>query len=104
GRALSRPGPHGQVPCRLDLPAGVTGPALLVYAHGGGFMQGSLPNWDHLMRELVRQSGVAALSVDYQLSPEVKFPVAFDEMVAMTRLAIREGAGFGVDPGRIAVG
>src|SRR4029077_2912029 len=70
----------------------------------GGFMQGSLPSWDHLMRELVRQSGVAALSVDYQLSPEVKFPVAFDEMVAMTRLAIREGAGFGIDPSRIAVG
>jgi len=79
-------------------------PPLLVYAHGGGFMQGSLDSWDHFLRDLVRQSGIAALSVDYQLSPEVKFPVAFDEMVAMTRLAIREGAGFGIDPSRIAVG
>ncbi|HEX3535235.1 MAG TPA: alpha/beta hydrolase fold domain-containing protein [Stellaceae bacterium] len=103
-RDLSLPGPHGQVPCRLYMPDGVTRPPLLVYAHGGGFMQGSLTSWDHLMRELVRQSGVAALSVDYQLSPEVKFPVAFDEMVAMTRLAIREGSGFGIDPSRIALG
>ena len=103
-RDLSLPGPHGQMPCRLYVPDGVTRPPLLVYAHGGGFMQGSLDSWDHFLRELVRESGVAALSVDYQLSPEVKFPVAFEEMVAVTRLAIREGSGFGIDPGRIAVG
>jgi len=103
-RDLSLPGPHGQVPCRLYLPDGVERPPLLVYAHGGGFMQGSIPSWDHFLRDLVRQSGVAALSVDYQLSPEVKFPVAFDEMVAITRLMAREGAGLGIDPGRLAVG
>jgi acetyl esterase len=103
-RDLSLPGPHAQVPCRLYLPDDVERPPLLVYAHGGGFMQGSIPSWDHFLRELVRQSGVAALSVDYQLSPEAKFPVAFEEMVAMTRLAAREGAGFGIDPTRLAVG
>jgi acetyl esterase len=101
---LSLPGPHGQVPCRLYLPDGAERPPLLVYAHGGGFMQGSIPSWDHFLRDLVRQSGVAALSVDYQLSPEVKFPVAFDEMVAMARLMTREGAGLGIDPGRLALG
>jgi acetyl esterase len=103
-RDLSLPGPHGQVPCRLYLPDGVARPPLLVYAHGGGFMQGSLPSWDHVLRELVRQSGVAALSVDYKLSPEAKFPIAYEEMVAITRLAAREGAGLGIDPSRIAVG
>jgi acetyl esterase len=101
---LSLPGPHGQVPCRLYLPDGAERPPLLVYAHGGGFMQGSIPSWDCFLRDLVRQSGVAALSVDYQLSPEVKFPVAFDEMVAMTRLMAREGDGLGIDPSRLAVG
>ena len=103
-RDLSLPGPHGQVPCRLYMPDNAARPPLMVYAHGGGFMQGSIPSWDHFLRDLVRQSGVAALSVDYKLSPEVKFPVAFEEMVAMTRLAMREGAGFGIDPSRIAVG
>ena len=103
-RDLSLPGPHGQVPCRLYLPDDAERPPLLVYAHGGGFMQGSIPSWDHFLRDLVRQSGVAALSVDYQLSPEVKFPVAFDETVAITRLMAREGAGLGIDPGRLAVG
>jgi acetyl esterase len=101
---LSLPGPHGQVPCRLYLPDNAEKPALIVYAHGGGFMQGSLPSWDAMLRELVRQSGVAALSVDYKLSPEHRFPVAFEEMVAMVRLAAREGAEFGIDPTRLAVG
>src|SRR5256885_12912829 len=101
---LALPGPHGQVPCRLYLPDDAERPPLLVYAHGGGFMQGSIPSWDHFLRDLVRQSRVAALSVDYQLSPEVKFPVAFDETVAITKLMPREGAGPGTDPGRLALG
>ena len=103
-RDLTLPGPHGQVPCRLYLPDDAERPPLLVYAHGGGFMQGSLPSWDAMLRELVRQSGVAALSVDYKLSPEHRFPKAFEEMVAVTRLAAREGAGLGIDPTRLAVG
>src|SRR5215468_4162097 len=103
-RDLSLPGPHGQVPCRLYLPDNAEKPPLIVYAHGGGFMQGSLPSWDAMLRELVRQSGVAALSVDYRLSPEHRFPVAFEEIVAMVRLAAREGAGFGIDPAQLAVG
>jgi acetyl esterase len=103
-RDLALPGPHGQVPCRLYLPDRAEKPPLMIYAHGGGFMQGSLPSWDAMLRELVRQSGVAALSVDYRLSPEHRFPVAFDEMAAMVRLAAREGAGFGIDPTRLAVG
>ena len=103
-RDLSLPGPHGQVPCRLYLPDGVERPPLLVYAHGGGFVQGSLPSWDAMLRELVRQSSVAALSVDYRLAPEHHFPVAFEEIVAMIRLAAREGTDLGIDPTRLAVG
>src|SRR5438132_6957422 len=103
-RDLSLPGPHGQVPCRLYLPDDAERPPLLLYAHGGGFVQGSIPSWDHFLRDLVRQSGVAALSVDYRLAPEHRFPVAFDEMLAMIRLAAREGRGLGIDPSRLAVG
>ncbi|MGE5268265.1 MAG: alpha/beta hydrolase [Thiohalocapsa sp.] len=103
-RDLSLPGPAGQVPCRLYMPDGAARPPLVVYAHGGAFVQGSLPSWDHFLRELVRQSGVAALSVDYRLAPEHRFPAAFDDMAAVTRLMAREGAGLGIDATRIAVG
>jgi acetyl esterase len=103
-RDLTLPGPHGQVPCRLYLPDNIERPPLLIYAHGGGFMQGGIPSWDAMLRDLVRQSGVAVLSVDYRLSPEHRFPVAFDEMVAIVRLAAREGADFGIERTRLAVG
>src|SRR5215470_18377415 len=103
-RDVALPGPYGQVPCRLYLPDNADKPPLMIYAHGGGFMQGSLASWDAMLRELVRQSGVAVLSVDYKLSPEHRFPLAFDEIVAMIRLAAREGAGLGIDPTRLAVG
>ena len=103
-RDLLLPGPHGQVPCRLYMPNDIGRPGLIVYAHGGAFVQGSLPSWDHFLRDLVRLSGVAALSVDYRLAPEHRFPASFDDVAAITRLAAREGAGFGIDPTRLAVG
>jgi acetyl esterase len=103
-RELSLPGPYGQVPCRLYLPDETLHPPLMVYAHGGGFMQGSLNSWDAMLRALVRQSGVAALSVDYKLAPEHRFPKAFEEMAAITRLVAREGSDLGIDPGRLALG
>ncbi|HTQ33847.1 MAG TPA: alpha/beta hydrolase fold domain-containing protein [Stellaceae bacterium] len=103
-RDVMLPGPHGDVPCRFYYPEGIVSPACLVYMHGGGFMQGSLNSWDHFLRDLVRQSGVAVMSVDYRLSPEYKFPVAFDETVAMVRLMAKSGADQGIDPRRLAVG
>jgi acetyl esterase len=98
------PGPHGDVPSRFYYPEGIEKPACLIYLHGGGFMQGSLNAWDHFLRDLVRQSGVAVMSVDYRLSPEVKFPVAFEETVAMIRLMASKSAKQGIDPRRLAVG
>ena len=103
-RDVMLPGPHGDVPCRFYYPEGVVRPACLIYMHGGGFMQGSLNSWDHFLRDVVRQSGVAVMSVDYRLSPEHKFPVALDETVAIVRLMARDGGSRGIDPTRLAVG
>ena len=61
-RHLSLPGPGGQVPCRLYMPDDAERPPLMVYAHGGAFVQGSLTSWDHFVRDIVRQSGVAVPS------------------------------------------
>src|SRR5271167_1218895 len=59
-RDLSLPGPHGQVPCRLYLPDDAERPPLMIYAHGGGFVQGSLPSWD-AMRCCASSSATAGL-------------------------------------------
>ena len=103
-RDVAIPRDGGVVPCRLYLPDGVERPPLIIYAHGGSFALGSLNAWDGMLRELVRASGVAALSVDYRLAPEHRFPAAFDDMIAVVRYAAREGAALGIEGTRLAIG
>jgi acetyl esterase len=104
-RDVAVPGPAGEIPCRLYLPDNAAAqPPLLVYAHGGSFIIGRARGWDGMLRALVRASGVAALSVDYRLAPEHKFPAGFDDMLAVMRHVARDGAALGIDPARIAAG
>ncbi len=80
------------------------GAPVLVYAHGGSFTVGSLNAWDAMLRDLVRDSGVAALHVDYRMVPEHRFPAAHDDMLAAARWVQAHGAELGVDPTRMALG
>jgi len=77
---------------------------VLVYAHGGSFALGTLPAWHQVLRDLVRRSGVAVLSVDYRLAPEHRFPAGFNDMLAAIRHVAYHGATMGVDPARVAAG
>jgi acetyl esterase/lipase len=82
---------------------GVSTPAL-VYLHGGGWTLFSLETHDRLMREYAARAGISVVGVDYALSPEVKYPVALDQVVAVARVLMERGADFGVDSQRIALG
>ncbi|MBC3361476.1 alpha/beta hydrolase fold domain-containing protein [Pseudomonas sp. SWRI154] len=79
------------VPCKLYWPEGDETPCLMFYCHGGGFRHGSLAGWDAPLRQLVRDSGLAVLSIDYALSPEYRFPVAFNEVLAIVSRVIKLG-------------
>lgn len=92
------------IPCRLYPPEGIERPPVLVYAHGGSFALGTLPAWHQMLRDLVRRSGVAVLSVDYRLAPEHRFPAGFDDMLAAIRHVAHHGETMGVDPARVAAG
>ncbi|MBV4496009.1 alpha/beta hydrolase [Pseudomonas sp. SWRI12] len=80
------------VACKLYWPEGDETPCLMFYCHGGGFRHGSLAGWDAPLRQLVRDSGLAVLSIDYALSPEYRFPVAFNEVVSIVSRVIKLGA------------
>ncbi|WLH03494.1 alpha/beta hydrolase fold domain-containing protein [Pseudomonas beijingensis] len=80
------------VPCKLYWPEGDETPCLMFYCHGGGFRHGSLAGWDAPLRQWVRDSGLAVLSIDYALSPEYRFPVAFNEVVSIISRVIKLGA------------
>ena len=103
-RDIAVPATHGSIPCRLYLPDHAERPPLLVYAHGGSFALGTLAAWDQMLRDLVRHSGVAVLSVDYRLAPEHRFPTACDDMLAVVRHVARRGSELDIDPARLAAG
>lgn len=96
--------PYGLVRIRLyDPQPGQAKPAL-IYLHGGGWTFFSLDTHDRLMREYCARTGFVVIGVDYALSPEAKFPVALEQIVAACRFAATHGREIGVDQHRIAIG
>jgi acetyl esterase len=106
-RALTAPGPHGDIPLRLYRGAGTKGrdnrPAL-VYFHGGGWVIGDLESHDGVCRHLANSSRSVVVSVDYRLAPEHRFPAAVDDSAAATRWVIEQANKLGIDANRVAVG
>jgi acetyl esterase len=76
----------------------------LIYLHGGGWTLFSLDTHDRVMREYAARAGLMVVGVDYALSPEAKYPVALEQVVAVARFLRERGAELGVDPQRIAIG
>ncbi len=52
---------------------------LLVYFHGGGWVIGSLADYEVLARKLCAETGCAVLLPDYRLAPEHPFPAGPDD-------------------------
>ena len=104
-RALSAPGPLGDIPLRLYRPAGAGERAPgLVYYHGGGWLLGSLDSHDVVCRRFANAAGCVVVSVDYRMAPEHPFPAAVDDCAEATRFVSARAASLGIDPARIAVG
>jgi acetyl esterase len=76
------------VPVRLYSPSADDEPATVVYAHGGGWVIGSLHTHDGLCRALANRSGCRIAAVDYRLAPEHRFPAAVEDMWTVTRWAL----------------
>lgn len=98
-------GPDGPLPARLYVPreAPPRGP-LLVYFHGGGWVQGSIASHDRACALLAHLSGVRLLSIEYRLAPEHPFPAATDDAFAAYAQAAERYAELGADPACLAVG
>lgn len=85
-RSVQIPTRDGTVPGRLVLPVGPA-QGLIVYLHGGGWVVGTLDDFDTLSRTLVARSGCALLLVDYRLAPEHPFPAGLHDVEDAIRWA-----------------
>ena len=103
-RDLSIPVDGGAVDVRVYRPEGSDELPVLVYAHGGGFVFCDLDSHDGLCRNLANLIPAVVVSVGYRLAPEHRWPVAAEDVYAVTRWASQHAADLGGDPTRVAVG
>jgi acetyl esterase len=104
------PAEVGDVEVRIVKPlgagagAGATGllPAVL-YVHGGGWVLGNAGTHDRLVRELAVGADAAVVFVEYDRSPEARYPVAIEQAYATAQWVVQHGADKGLDGSRLAV-
>jgi len=80
------PAEGGDIGLRLYRPVPQV-PALILWAHGGGFAFGSADESDNFARALAAETGCAVASIEYRLAPEHKFPTAVNDVLAATMWA-----------------
>ncbi|SNB75210.1 acetyl esterase [Arboricoccus pini] len=97
-------GPTGKVAIRIVRPQHAKGdlPAV-IYLHGGGWVLGDKNTHDRLVRELADKTKAAIVFVDYDRSPEAKFPVAIEQAYAAAVHIQDHARSLGIDPTRLAV-
>src|SRR5690606_27470245 len=109
GNANQFPVPEGVEIARADLeglggewniPAGAETAPVLLYFHGGGYVQGSSVSHRHLTSRLALAAKARVLSVDYALAPEAPFPAAVRDGVKAYLWLLDQGHA----PQRIALG
>ncbi|WP_342117764.1 alpha/beta hydrolase [Pseudoduganella sp. OTU4001] len=85
-------------------PAGAKGTLpVFMFFHGGGWVLGDFPTHERLVRDLVVNSGAAAVFVDYTPSPEAGYGVAIKQAYGATKWVAKNGKEINVDGSRLAV-
>ncbi|MDA0171435.1 alpha/beta hydrolase [Solirubrobacter taibaiensis] len=102
---ITVPATVGDVRVRMVRPQNTAGETLpvILYMHGGGWVLGNAGTHDRLVRELVVGTGAALAFVEYDRSPEARYPVAIEQGYAVARHITQVGAQHGLDPARMAV-
>jgi acetyl esterase len=77
-RDINVPTRSGMVQARLFIPHGKPA-SLVVYLHGGGWVVGTVEDFDTMARALATRSSSAVLLVDYRLAPEHPFPAGLQD-------------------------
>ena len=91
------------VPCRLYRSGHGQTRGAVIYAHGGGWIVGSLDTDDALCREIATRSRLPVLAVDYRLAPEHPYPAPILDVETATNWLRRAGDKYGVAANRFVI-
>lgn len=91
------------LPLRIYTPEGETPFPILIYYHGGGFVVGSVNEFDSICTMIADGVKCIVVSVDYNLAPEYKHPSQIEDADAAMRWIYRNAASFNGDGNRIGI-
>jgi acetyl esterase/lipase len=101
---ITVPAQVGDVRVRIVRPVGSTGVLpVILYVHGGGWILGNAGTHDRLVRELAVGAEAAVVFVEYDRSPEAKYPVAIEQAYATAQWITTKGTQEGLDASRLVV-
>ncbi|MFD2265186.1 alpha/beta hydrolase fold domain-containing protein [Lacibacterium aquatile] len=97
-------GPTGETRIRILRPEGAQGTLpVVMYYHGAGWVMGDAATHDRLVRELAVGANAAVVFVDYDRSPENRYPVAIEQDYAALKYVFDNAVALNVDASRIAI-
>jgi acetyl esterase len=103
-RWVTVPADVGDVRVRIVRPPDAEGMLpVVLYMHGGGWVLGNADTHDRLVRELADGAEAAVVFVEYDRSPEARYPVAIEQGYATAQWIVREGDANLLDADRMAV-
>lgn len=91
-------------PVRIYRPKQPLAGRAMVYLHGGGWTAGSCQTHDNIVRRLVADSGLVAVSVDYRLAPEHPAPAAVHDTLGVLDALASGAAGLQFDINHVCLG
>ncbi|QNO38109.1 alpha/beta hydrolase [Protaetiibacter sp. SSC-01] len=103
-RWVTVPASVGDVRARIVTAPGAAGPLpVVLYIHGGGWVLGNAGTHDRLVRELAVGTRAAVVFVEYDRSPEARYPVAIEQAYAVAEWITASGEAEGFDASRLAI-
>jgi acetyl esterase len=100
---LTVPGPESPLRLRSYTPHGAGPFPVVLWLHGGGWVQGTIEANDATCRFLTDASRAIVLAVDYRLAPQTRFPGPLEDCYAALAWAGANATSIGGDPSRLAV-
>lgn len=92
----------GSIAVRLYRPSDGVLPAIL-FLHGGGWVMGTIEQYDLFARELALATGCAVFSVGYRLAPEHPYPAAVEDCYSVLEWLAASAGNLSIDATRLAV-
>lgn len=92
-----------KIPIRIYTPEGGNNLPIVVYAHGGFWIGGTIDACDNICRKLSKNANAIVVSVGYRLAPENPFPMGLHDVYNILLWAYKNAGSINGDQKHIAV-